>query len=389
MQAGETYENFLLDNIPQELKTRSQWVVWKRVERGDKQTKVPLDPGNGGSARTNAPYTWKPFDLAVQRQHAWGCGGIGYVFSENDPYVGIDLDNCRDPETGILERWAVAIIERLDSYTEASPSGTGVHIFVKATLPPGGRKKGSIEMYSEGRFFTVTGEHIGGTPTTIENRTAELSALHVEVFGKSQEPANAGNGSVNGQENPLLDEEIIVLAKQAKNREKFIPLWDGSTVEYPSSSEADQALCNILAFYCGPDPVRIDRLFRQSGLYRKKWDEKHFSNGHTYGEATIKKALTDKQEFYAGAGSKTHARYRGYEPPEETAEESVVSAPPWPELAEDALYGLAGDIVRAIDPYTEADPVATLTNTLTAFGNCINSSAHAKVQHDHHPARLN
>src|SRR5437016_3010925 len=121
----------LLDNIPDELKRIPQWVTWKRVERGGKQTKVPLDPGNGGLARTNAPYTWKQFDLAVQRQHAWGCVGIGYVFSENDPYIGIDLDGCRDPETGKLEPWAVEIVERLDSYAEASPSGTGVHIIVK------------------------------------------------------------------------------------------------------------------------------------------------------------------------------------------------------------------------------------------------------------------
>ena len=196
---------------------------------------------------------------------------------------------------------------RLDSYTEASPSGTGVHILVKAVLPAGGRKKDKVEMYSEGRFFTVSGEHLGGTPTMIEERTAELAALHVEVFGKpqenSQKHARTGNGAANGYTNSLSDEELILLARRAKNGELFARLWSGDTTGYPSASEADQALANLLAFYCGPNPARIDRLFRQSGLYREKWDKKHFGDGRTYGEATIAKALAGGREFYSSVGS--------------------------------------------------------------------------------------
>lgn len=393
-------EYSLLDNLPEALKARRQWVVWKYEDHGKpKSDKVPYNLRTGQKAKSNDSTTWAMFDEAVTAFHRGGFDGIGFVFSEHDPYVGVDLDGCRDPHTGQLEPWAGEIVERLDSYTEASPSGTGVHIFIKAVLPAGGRKKGKIEMYDSGRFFTVTGEHIGGMPPAIEDRTAELAALHAEVFGKtqekSQEQAKAGNGSTNGHTtNPLTDEQIILLAKRAKNGERFTRLCSGDTTGYPSPSEADLALSSLLAFYCGHDPARIDALFRQSGLYRKKWDEKHFSSGRTYGGATIEKALAGTREFYCGAGSggaQQQASHSQEEEAEENDSDGEQQPPPepWPVLDEAALYGLAGDIVRAIDPYTEADPVATLLNGLTAFGNCVNAAPHAKVQHDKHPCRLN
>lgn len=301
-----SYDPF--DNLPEELKAHPQWVAWRYEDHGKpKRDKVPYDPRIGQRAKSNDSQTWATFAEAVAAFHRGGFAGLGFVFSEADSYTGVDLDGCRDPETGRLEPWAGDLVERLNSYTEASPSGTGVHIFVRATLPAGGRKKGKIEMYSEGRFFTVTGEHRGGTPTTIEERAAELAALHAEVFGKSQEnsqkQAHTGNGAADGHTNPLPDEELILRAQRAKNGELFTRLWSGDTTGYPSQSEADQALSNLLAFWCGNAPAQIDRLFRQSGLYRKKWDEKRFSDGRTYGEATIEEALAGAREFYSGGGS--------------------------------------------------------------------------------------
>jgi len=101
--------------------------------------------------------------------------------------VGIDLDHCRDPQTGEITPRALEIVQRLDSYTEISPSGDGLHILVIGQLPRQGNKCGGIEMYSSGRYFTVTGQHLPGTPTTIEERQAELTALYQEVFGESSE----------------------------------------------------------------------------------------------------------------------------------------------------------------------------------------------------------
>src|SRR5262249_19946034 len=304
-QAG-SYNTF--DNIPDELKACPQWLVWRYEDHGKpKPDKVPYDPRTGQKAKPNDPQTWGTYEEAVAAYQRGGYDGIGFGFSEADPYTGVDLDGgCRDPHTGQLEAWAGAIVEQLDSYTEASPSGTGVHIIAKATLPPEGRRKGKIEMYDSGRFFTVTGEHIGGTPPAIEERAAEVGALHAEIFGQQQEesrqPAHLDNGGANGHTNPLPDEELIQRAKCAKNGELFTRLWSGDTTGYASQSEADLALCNLLTFWCGNDPGRIDRLFRQSGLYRKKWDEKHFSNGQTYGEATITTAVASVREFYGNNG---------------------------------------------------------------------------------------
>jgi primase-polymerase (primpol)-like protein len=87
---------------------------------------------------------------------------VGFVVTATHPFAGVDLDHCRDPETGKVALWAADIIRRLDSYTEVTPSGAGVRIWVRATLPPGGRKKGRIELYDRDRYFTITGAHVPG-----------------------------------------------------------------------------------------------------------------------------------------------------------------------------------------------------------------------------------
>jgi primase-polymerase (primpol)-like protein len=145
-------------NIPQELKDRAQWVVWRLEEREGKLTKIPYNPANlSQKAKANEPGTWGGFEQAMTAYKRGTFAGIGYEFSAADPYTGIDLDHCRNPKTGEIELWAREIITRLNSYTEISPSGRGIHILVKGKLPPGPRRKGQVEMYSEGRYFTMTG----------------------------------------------------------------------------------------------------------------------------------------------------------------------------------------------------------------------------------------
>src|SRR5207244_2269479 len=133
--------------------------------------------------------------------------GPGIVLG--DGLVGVDLDHCRDPETGAIEPWALAIVKELASYTEASPSRTGVHVLAHGTLPPGGRRKGRVEMYAEGRYFTVTGQHLAGTPTTIEERTVALAALHARIFGTNghsqrHAPRPVGPGMLEHDDATLL-----------------------------------------------------------------------------------------------------------------------------------------------------------------------------------------
>lgn len=143
------------ETIPHELRKRPQWVTY------EPENKVPLDPRTGRYASTTDSLTWGTFEEALRQADEHGLG-VGFVFSSGDPFVGVDLDKCRDPETGEIVQWAQEIIVELNSYTEISPSGTGVHIIVKGKLSKSLSKTlkeqgGKIEMYSQERFFTVTG----------------------------------------------------------------------------------------------------------------------------------------------------------------------------------------------------------------------------------------
>jgi putative DNA primase/helicase len=257
-----------------------QWLCWRIEERDGKPTKVPYSPLTGEKASTTNPETWAGYPEAVEAYREHGYAGIGLVFAEDDPFCGVDLYGCLNPETGEIEGWAREIIEELDSYTEVSPSGSGIHVLVKGELPPGRNRMGRIEMYDRGRYFTVTGRHLAGTPHGIENRQEQLTSLARRVLGEPED--------INGHKTPtpefvgaLSDEEIIKKASAAENSEKFLRLWAGDTSGYEHDdnqghSEADLALCAILAFWTGPDPDRIARLFRHSGLYRKKWERKDY-----------------------------------------------------------------------------------------------------------------
>jgi putative DNA primase/helicase len=145
-----------VEAIPNELKTRPQWVGWRYEARDGKPTKVPYDARTGRRADTTDLLTWCPFEEALDALEHGRFDGIGFVLSSGDSYTGVDLDECREPETGEIAEWAVEIIERLDGYTEVSPSGTGVHVIVQGKAP--NSKRGRVEAYSERRFFTITGQ---------------------------------------------------------------------------------------------------------------------------------------------------------------------------------------------------------------------------------------
>src|SRR5215212_6553048 len=274
----------------QNLRDLDQWVCWRLEERDGKPSKLPYSPLTGKRASSTNPDTWADYSEAVAAYKERGYDGIGFAFTKEDGFVGVDLDHCLDSHSGEIEAWAREIIDELDSYTEISPSGTGVHILLRATLPDGRNRKGPIEIYSHSRYFTVSGKHFEGTPRTIENRQEQILALRRRVLG---EPATNGReGTRSVASSGLSNEEIVVKAAAAENGEKFRWLWAGDTSDYTSVSEADQALCSLVAFWTGPDPDRIGELFRQSGLYRKKWERKD------YRERTVSKALEGKTEFY-------------------------------------------------------------------------------------------
>jgi primase-polymerase (primpol)-like protein len=150
------------DGIPEELKIRSQWVNWRYAWDGKKWTKHPYNPRTGRRASSTDLLTWSPFADVLKAYEAGLYCGVGFVFCSGDPYTGIDLDGCRDSESGEIELWAAQIVRAFDTYTEVSPSGEGVHIIVKGELPGRGGKRKYIEMYDMKRFFTVTGYVVSG-----------------------------------------------------------------------------------------------------------------------------------------------------------------------------------------------------------------------------------
>jgi hypothetical protein len=157
----------------------------------------------------------------------------------------------------------------------------------------------------------MTGADLEGTPTTIEARQTELEGLHREIFGQEKKEAPKGP---NSSTMDLSDQELIDKAHQARNGDKFARLWGGDTTGYGTPSEADLALCSLLAFWTGPDPARIDRLFRKSGLMRTKWNQRHRGDGATYGAMTIDKALAGMTKFYTPGKTKGKQRKKGTTP---------------------------------------------------------------------------
>lgn len=269
------------------------------VERDGKPTKLPINPDSGEPASCADPSTWGTYEQAVERYKRGGVDGVGFQLGGG--FVGTDLDHCRNQDTGALAQWAQPIIRRLDTYTEVSPSGSGVHSIAKAQLPAGRRRKGLIEIYDSGRYFTITGWHIEGTPRTVEERSHELKAFHQQIFASKNVGRKTGHGA-DGNPHLLSDAELVERARRAKNGAKFERLWKDDSSDYESASEADVALCAILAFWTRRDATRIDRLFRQSRLYRAKWDERHGADGRTYGQITIDKAIEQTSEVYAPGG---------------------------------------------------------------------------------------
>src|SRR5215203_5094238 len=163
MQATETTTFFhedgavlevIPEDIPAELKSFGHWVVWRLEERDRELTKVPYNAKTGRYASTADSRTWSTFPKALQAFQSGRWDGVGFVFSSGDPFFGIDLDDCRDPESGELEEWAQAILSAFpNAYREVSPSARGIHIIARGGKAPNG-KRGRLEAYSERRFFT-------------------------------------------------------------------------------------------------------------------------------------------------------------------------------------------------------------------------------------------
>lgn len=247
------------DAIPQALRVIPQWVTWRYQPGKDgERTKIPFVPGENRRASSTDPGTWSSFDTARSRMN--GDAGLGFVFTCEAAMIGIDLDKVRNPETGEFAIWAQRIIERVRTYAEVSPSGAGIHLIGRGTLSAGARKRGSLELYSEKRYFTMTGGHVEGTPATVEL---------VDVAWLQQ----------------LMTAGVFDFKKYPK----LAALMNGDISSYPSQSEADLALCSLLA-RLGLDAAGIFEAVNISGLWDEKWTRED------YQERTIGAALKNLPE---------------------------------------------------------------------------------------------
>ncbi len=339
-----------------ELRGLRQWICWKYEVVNGRETKIPYNPETNRKASTTDPATWTDYGTASA---ASGYDGVGFVVTKEDPYTGIDLDTCLGPDPPPdphyagrqeLAVWATEIVRDLNSYTEVTPSGTGLRVWIKGKLPfgkhkaymaPGGATADdhppAVELYDQGRYFTITGKRLSDFPAEIMDRQEELDVLHARLF-PSPSPSRCIAPSPS-RSLALSDQAILTAIASAANGIEVMRLYDGHWEggKYKSQSEADEGLCCHFAFYTR-DRFQIDSLFRSSGLMREKWD-KRYGTGETWGDRTIDAALAFVTEQYHPPTPKPphpadDPRYWEQAPPmDRTPEEVAMSAPDEPDAA--------------------------------------------------------
>lgn len=240
------------ENLPDELKQLKQWIVWGKG-------KVPYNANTRELASVSDPSDWTTYDhaVAVSKDYL----GIGFVFSDDDYYTGIDLDYTDNAKSVAFQ---LGLYKEFNSYSERSPSGRGLHIIVKGKVPGKGRRRSDVEMYSRGRFFTMTGD-VFENHNEIKDCQIKLIQLYDLIGGPVKSGIYTGN-----DEETYKDDAIIEQATNAINGEKFLDLFKGNWQNYyPSQSEADYAIIDIIAFYT-QNRNQIKRIFWLSDLGKRK-----------------------------------------------------------------------------------------------------------------------
>lgn len=259
------------ENIPDDLKSFNQFVVWKVEYRDGKATKVPYDAKTGLRAAVDNPATWSDFHTALQVAQKGEVAGIGFVLTEGDPFGFIDLDDAwkkhvdgsnvhEDPDAEFALQQQIETT--FDSYTEKSPSGEGLHIIVRTPGVAKGRKRSSVEVYTSKHFMTMTGNVFRNAP--VAERGDLVHILWGQMGEGRDQRADVGVDSPQVQS----DDAMYDVASKATNGATFVALWQGRWRElgcYPSQSEADFALIDILAFYT-QNREQVTRMFRASAL---------------------------------------------------------------------------------------------------------------------------
>ena len=289
------------DVIPGELQALGTWVVWNYAVEDGEFKKPPFNPKNGRRASVNDSSSWATFEDARSAYERGKWCGVGLVLPSEMKIgvVGIDVDHCLN-ESGSITTEALHIIKTLDTYTEVSPSGSGIHLWMRGKLPGRYRRRGNVEMYEDGRYITVTGHSINGNASFLSRDEARLTAIYHDIFVYPEEgnTVEGKRGSVARLVTYYSDEQALDRGYKARNGENFRrhfegdnSLWEGAGAKYHSQSNADFVLVLLLLRVSNDNKAQVDRLFRLSGLMRPKWDRKTKGN-KTYGEFTIEKAIS-------------------------------------------------------------------------------------------------
>ncbi len=285
--------------LPPELKEEGMFCLFRieaKSRDAPKKDKIPYRR-DGTRADSGNPDDYMTLAEAVALYQAGGYDGIGIGCFED--FVLVDGDDCI--HDGQLDERGADIVSTLDSYTEVSVSGTGIHtiVYAKALHFDKGRyyinnRESHVEVYVPGvtrRFLTLTGKAIHGSH--VLERTSELEQV-LEKYMRRKE--SAALPQVQAPGSYLSDESILAKMQRSAQADKAISLMEGNIPDGKSHSEADMALAEILAFWCGGDLEQMDRLFRQSGLMREKWNRQQ--SGSTYGAITLEKAVKHCNTFY-------------------------------------------------------------------------------------------
>lgn len=289
--------------IPAELRALDRWVCWSyswkpgNNGRDGKWTKLPKQI-NDRMASSTDPSSWTTFDAAVRAQaFSPAFDGAGVTMVPEDDLVGIDLDHC--VTDGVVEPWAQTIVDAVGSYTEVSPSGTGLRIILRGRKPEGSAsKRGPIECYEHGRYLTMTGHVINDV--SVQLRQAELEAFLTEHLPPEEVVVTSAASREMTDAERLADEEILrLIDAHMPWASKFRALRGGDDTGHGGdTSVADLAFIGYLAYFT-QDPDQLDRMYRASDRSRAKWDSKRGDS--TWGARTIAKALASVTKTYAQA----------------------------------------------------------------------------------------
>jgi putative DNA primase/helicase len=284
------------DGIPMELKRLPRWVVWRYEFQDGKWKKPPVNRDGQRVDGTN-PENWWFFEAAKRWYELGHVDGIGFALTTCDSLVGVDLDDVREPVTGELVPWAAEIVQDFSTYSEVSPSQTGVKLICKGKLPRNVPRP-PVELYHRGHYFTITGHRLMDMPATSRERQGAIDRLLVELqvdpaaqtVAESFEPFWLG----------MTDAEVIKKLMTSNHCWRIRPLWVGGWERLHlyggDHSRADFALLQAIGFYSGACPAQIDNIFRKSSLMRPKWDSPRGKT--TVGSMSIRKLLSQMKVFY-------------------------------------------------------------------------------------------